>query len=74
MAKDVGALQRVLLEASTEEKTVILTTLNQAWAEPNSTSWVLFWSSDITYSSRPIPSSILGSRLPGHLRPFQRKH
>ncbi|RID67020.1 hypothetical protein BRARA_D02126 [Brassica rapa] len=37
MAKDVGALQRVLLEASTEEKTVILTTLNQAWAEPNST-------------------------------------
>lgn len=37
MAKDVGALQRVLLEASTEEKTVILTTLYQAWAEPNST-------------------------------------
>ncbi|CAF1867274.1 BnaAnng19470D [Brassica napus] len=74
MAKDVGALQRVLLEASTEEKTVILTTLNQAWAEPNST--VLFWSSDITYSSRPITysSSILGSRLPGHLRPLQRKH
>ncbi|CAH8300036.1 unnamed protein product [Eruca vesicaria subsp. sativa] len=37
MAKDVGALERVLLEAATKEKTVILTTLNRAWAEPNST-------------------------------------
>ncbi|CAN7137644.1 unnamed protein product [Brassica rapa subsp. narinosa] len=76
MAKDVGALQRVLLEASTEEKTVILTTLNQAWAEPNSTFDLFLEGHGYNVAPRPITysSSILGSRLPGHLRPLQRKH
>nr|VDD14926.1 unnamed protein product [Brassica oleracea] len=74
MAKDVGALQRVLLEASTEEKTVILTTLYQAWAEPNSTFDLFLEGHGYTVAARPIPSSVLGSRFPGHLRPLQRKH
>ncbi|VVB02149.1 unnamed protein product [Arabis nemorensis] len=35
--KDARTLEEILREASTEEETVILTTLNRAWAEPNST-------------------------------------
>ncbi|XP_023634842.1 uncharacterized protein At4g15970 [Capsella rubella] len=35
--EDVKELTKILTEAATEDKTVIITTLNQAWSQPNST-------------------------------------
>ncbi|ESQ56043.1 hypothetical protein EUTSA_v10027358mg, partial [Eutrema salsugineum] len=52
--EDVRKLGRILREAATEDKTVIITTLNRAWSEPNSTFDLFLESFHVGKGTKPL--------------------
>ncbi|CAA7057383.1 unnamed protein product [Microthlaspi erraticum] len=52
--EDVKILGRILREAATEDKTVIITTLNRAWSVPNSTFDLFLESFSIGKGTKPL--------------------
>ncbi|CAH2078931.1 unnamed protein product [Thlaspi arvense] len=52
--EDVKKLGRILREAATEDNTVIITTLNRAWSEPNSTFDLFLESFHVGKGTKPL--------------------
>ncbi|KAG7616162.1 hypothetical protein AtNW77_Chr4g0291171 [Arabidopsis thaliana] len=52
--EDLKKLGKILTEAATEDKTVIITTLNKAWSEPNSTFDLFLHSFHVGKGTKPL--------------------